>query len=183
MLNNINNCLKCDLCLSRYKVSLPNGNIQSKVMIILDKPNLTESKHGKIGLGRNRQILLELLLKANLNYDNIYLTSLIKCYSDRNEIYNSEIQKCITYLLEEIKTIKPIIIITSGKLLNKLLYSKPIKEIHGKPIVRNKSFYIPLYDMSYIMMNPLVKLETLNDIEAILEIYRIYINPLHQSNF
>lgn len=131
--NNIQNCNKCSL----RNIDCPYSGNQKKsdLMIIMESPSEDELLLNKPYEDRSGILFKNILSRAELNYNNIYTTYLVKCLAS-----NSNIEKafsfCKSWLWQEIKEINPKIIILLGKLPTriflKLKKSVSLKEYAGK---------------------------------------------------
>lgn len=166
-------CNKCDLCKSskaRTKEKLyecvclqGSGPKNAKIMFIGMNPARNEIIQGKPFVGASGQMLDACLKEAGIARGEVYITNIVKCrtpsiekkpgqYEDRNP-YVKEIKACIPYLEEEIKQIKPNVIVLLGNLVSKAIINKTnITSTHGTPHWHEdfKATCIPLYHPSYL---------------------------------
>ncbi|GAH78577.1 unnamed protein product, partial [marine sediment metagenome] len=75
----IKTCKNCKLRETRIHALCGEGNKKAKMMLIAQAPGKEEDKSGKMFIGPSGKIFHELLNKANINKEEIYLTNLIKC--------------------------------------------------------------------------------------------------------
>ena len=135
----VDKCQKCPLYKSRKNPLTGDGNINSKTMLIGEAPGYEEDIQKKAFVGRAGKILDYLLETLNLTRNDVYITNIVKCKPPENrDPEQKEIITCFSYLVRQLKIIKPITIICLGKYacqeifkLSKLPFSK-ISSMHGK---------------------------------------------------
>ena len=107
----------------------------------IDRTSWINSKFGKYMIGN--------LSLHNIN--KILFTNIIKCSSPNNSnILKSEIENCSCYLEEQIKLIKPKLILTFGSEALKYFGNYNLKDCFLKEIKINDFIVIPLYHPSFI---------------------------------
>jgi len=135
----IKNCKKCNLWKTRNKPLVGDGSIHADILLIGESPGYNENLVGKAFVGEAGKILDKLLSLINLKRDEIYITNILKCHPPKNHNPSrQEIDSCIGYLHEQIKIIKPKIILTLGKYASKEVFTNfnliftRISDFHGK---------------------------------------------------
>lgn len=98
----------CTMCTEHTTCHYPNGRITSSVMIVMEQYN-------RDGLVQLLNLLKKLEEKLSPVWvrENIYLTYLLKC--EHNSVELKDIAHCKKYFQEEIKLVKPKIIICLGE--------------------------------------------------------------------
>lgn len=164
----ISNCTLCKISCNRDKVVLSSGDVNSNIMFIGDQPNLAENSIGDIFGGKAGDMLTLMIEKVlEIPKDNVYISNILKCYPpDSRDPKSDEVDICLEYILKEIKIIKPKIIITLGiKAYNYLTNeTKIMSDIQGKTIQKGNYIIIPTLHPSYLLRNPSLKKEVLNDL-------------------
>jgi len=110
------NCKKCALYQGRIKFVYGEGNPNAKLMLIGEAPGADENESGKPFVGKAGQLLTRMLQAIKLKRNDVYIANVMKCRppGNRNPLPN-EIDACIGYLKEQIKLIKPELILLLGK--------------------------------------------------------------------
>ena len=155
---------------SRKNVLFSYGNPNSKVMFILDEPNMVEDDSGLFYKGRVGEELKSMILEVGLNIDDIYLTSLVKCKTPNfRTLYDSEILSCLTYLYKQIELVKPKLLVSLGDVVYKSLTKDDsnLDEVRGHLIKLNKIELLPMFHPSYIIKNPSLRDEALKDLNIL----------------
>jgi uracil-DNA glycosylase len=176
-------CHKCDICASNHNNPVWGfGNESADIMFIGEAPGSTERKIGIPFVGAAGRALRTILDLYGFNNSNIYVTNIIKCRPPNNrdpEI--NEIINCVEYLVQEITTIKPKIIVLLGNTALHTFYnnfSLQITKYNGKIDVINNRVIIPMYHPSYLLRNPEKLWEFEIAMNKLLYLYRL-INPMH----
>ncbi len=108
-------CKKYPLC-KTPKVVPGEGNSKAKIMLIGQNPGEEEDKQGKPFVGKSGKYLNKILNENKINRKKIYITNVVKCKTPKNrKPTKKEIEFFMPFLIEQIKTIKPKIIILLGE--------------------------------------------------------------------
>lgn len=153
---NIKLCIRCDLCLTRTQVVSGEGSHNADMMFIGEAPGYSEDKYGKPFIGKSGKLLDYYFNYYGWNRKDIYLTNVIKCKTPRNrQPSGTEIYKCKEYLIDEIKTVNPKIIVLLGNTAISTLVGvdNKVKKLAGKPFRYKDIIIFPMYHPSYMMMN------------------------------
>jgi uracil-DNA glycosylase family 4 len=104
------------------------GPSNAKVMLIGQNPGGEEAKQGRPFVGKSGKYLDMVLRKNNIDRGKMYITSVVKETTPGNRKPTSqEIQYWMPYLLEEIRQVKPKIVVLMGKIAWKTPRLKAIK--------------------------------------------------------
>lgn len=112
----IKTCKRCNLCNTRNQVSISRGDPRSPLMIVSDYPHQADDKAGEAIRGRAGKKIDELLTKAGLKPEQVYMTALLKCYPGKAGHFpeDSTPAKCFPFLLRQIEIVKPLVIVLAG---------------------------------------------------------------------
>jgi len=161
---NIKNCTKCRLSETRNHALCGEGYRDARVMLIAQAPGEEEDKKGVMFVGPSGKVLDDLLDRADVSRDEIYMTNLIKCMlPDYRKPKQDEINTCSKYLDEEIKLIDPDILVPLGYYASRYLFnnhglsfSSKFADLTGELYLTNKRKIYPvahpaslLYDDSF----------------------------------
>jgi len=149
-------CVRCDLCLSRKHVVVGEGSLNADMVFIGEAPGHTEDKLGRPFVGRAGKLIDYYLNYYGWDRKDIYITNVIKCKTPRNRAPSpSEISKCKEYLIDELNTIKPRIIVLFGNTAIATItgYDNKVKKLAGKPFIYKNMLIIPMYHPSYMLRN------------------------------
>ena len=108
-------CRKCRLWQGAHKAVPGEGLLNAKVMLVGQNPGAEEDNIGRPFVGRAGKYLDTVLTKNGLTRDEMFVTNVVKHISPKNrKPLPDEITACTPYLLEQIKKIKPKIIVLMG---------------------------------------------------------------------
>jgi DNA polymerase-3 subunit alpha len=108
----LSDCADCSLAGGIHP--LPVFGKQAKFMIVSDCPTNSEDKDGKMLSGDGSRFVKFAIQQAGLRQTNGYFTTLVKSLKNGKFLTNDQINGCSKYLDEEIKILKPAIIVLMG---------------------------------------------------------------------
>jgi len=109
-------CQKCGLYKTRTHAVPGDGNMNADIMFVGEAPGKAEDIQGKPFVGAAGKFLDELLAEIDLKRSDIFITNIVKCRPPNNrDPQDNEISVCWPYLEEQVKLIKPKLIITLGR--------------------------------------------------------------------
>jgi len=158
-------CKKCGLWEKRKNPVPGEGDINADVMFIGEAPGYWEDVKGKPFVGSAGEILDEMLSKIGLSRNEVYIANILKCRPPENRDPSaSEIEACVPYLDQQIRIIKPKIIVTLGRHSTSYILSKcglevtGITKLHGRKyeveLLGFKMLLIPTYHPAAVLYNP-----------------------------
>ena len=111
----IKNCRKCRLWQGAKHAVPGEGPLNAKVMLVGQNPGAEEDKTGRPFVGRAGKFLNKVLAKNGFNREELFVTNIVKHTSPKNrKPLPDEIAACAPYLLAQIKTIKPKLVVLMG---------------------------------------------------------------------
>lgn len=153
-------CTQCPLgYLGRTHVVFGEGNPDARLLFIGEGPGRQEDLSGKPFMGRSGKILNEGLAAAGIKRADIYITNVVKCRPPKNRNpLPLESNTCKNLLLyNQIKIIRPTIIVTLGAVAYKALLDKKKAEITKKRGIFEQfcdTKLLPIFHPAYILRNP-----------------------------
>jgi len=132
--NEVRNCTKCSLCQSRTQTVFGQGDPAAGLMFIGEGPGQNEDEQGLPFVGRAGDMLNKQITALGLTREQVYIANVVKCRPPNNRAPTpTETQACWDYLLRQIETIQPKVIVTLGGPAMKLLINttKGITAIRG----------------------------------------------------
>lgn len=160
-------CNKCELCENRHNVVVGVGNPRAKVMFIGEGPGENEDLQGEPFVGRGGQLLDKMLTAVDLDrHSNIYIANIVKCRPPKNRDPKPEEQDiCINWLRNQVKLIKPQIIVCLGRIAAAKIIKEDIKitKEHGMFFKKGNTLMMPMLHPAAILRNPNLKPEAFND--------------------
>lgn len=183
------NCRKCLLGLSRLNAVFGTGDSSASLMFIGEGPGFDEDHTGQPFVGRAGQLLDKILAAMNLSREKVYIANIVKCHpminpedpqsrgNDRPPS-SAEISMCRGYLERQIDIIAPKVIVTLGNVPTRFM----LNETRGISQLRGKSYEIPsglfsfkcsplvfpTYHPAALLRNPNLKKDTWADMKAVM---------------
>ena len=111
----IRNCRKCRLWQNAKNAVPGEGPLDAKVMLVGQNPGAEEDKTGRPFVGRAGKFLNKVLAENGFNRDGMFVTNIVKHTSPKNrKPLPDEVAACAPYLLAQVKTIKPKLVVLMG---------------------------------------------------------------------
>lgn len=115
-------CTACRLSETRTQVVFGTGNPQAELMLVGEAPGKNEDLQGEPFVGAAGQLLDELLAGIGVSRQEAYIANVLKCRPPNNrDPLADEIDCCKGYLREQIRLIRPRVVVTLGNFATKLL--------------------------------------------------------------
>jgi DNA polymerase len=151
-----------------------DGNPTADLVFIGEAPGKNEDEQGKPFVGAAGKFLNEMLESIGLVRKDIYITNIVKYRPPNNrDPLPEEKEAFLPYLVEQLKTINPKVIVTLGRhSMDVLLPGLKISQVHGKPMRVKEHVYLPLFHPAAALYNGGLRQTLLDDfsrIPAILE--------------
>ena len=143
----VRSCPKCELARTRTNAVPGAGNPNARVMLVGEGPGWHEDQQGLPFVGNAGKFLNELLGKAGLERDDVFITNVVKCRPPGNrDPLPDEIAACAPYLDRQIAQIDPDVIVTLGRFsMSKWFPGERISRIHGQPKRDGRRLIVPMY--------------------------------------
>ncbi len=129
-------CFKCSLGKTRKNVVFSDGNADAKILLIGEAPGADEDATGIPFVGRAGKLLTKLIEESGLSRQkDFYICNTVKCRPPENRVPTDEEKKiCENYLINQIKTVNPKVIVLCGATSAKSFLGNKIKisEVRGK---------------------------------------------------
>ena len=104
----VNGCTRCELHRSANNGVPGEGNPDARILIIGEAPGWHEDKQGKPFVGNSGKFLTELLEKAGLEREDVFITNVVKHRPPGNrDPLPDEIMACSVHLERQVAAIDP----------------------------------------------------------------------------
>ena len=165
IIEEVKGCQRCELWRYRQKPVVGEGSLDATIMLVAEAPGYNEDQQGRPFVGAAGKLLNEYLSSIGLSRDKVYITNVLKCRPSGNrDPRPDEIEACSPFLDQQIKIIKPRLIVTLGRhsasyILPKMGYSfRGMAGVHGKifrgHLFNNAVTAIPTYHPAAALYNP-----------------------------
>ncbi len=167
----ISNCFKCrELSNLRNNVVFGSGNENADLVIVGEAPGADEDKQGLPFVGRAGKLLTDILKAINFSRDEVYICNILKCRPPENRNpMPDEIENCEPFLYNQLKLIKPKLILALGTFASQtLLRSKePLGKLRGRFHTYEGVKMMVTYHPAALLRNPAWKKPTWEDVKML----------------
>lgn len=135
---NIKKCCSCLLRGTCTQVVPGEGSSNAEILFIGEAPGAEEDKQGRPFVGAAGKFLNQMLETINLKREDVFIANVLKCRPPANrDPMPEEVAACWPWLLEQIKAIKPRLIVLLGRhAMERFLPNQKISRIHGMALRR-----------------------------------------------
>ena len=158
----VSQCTACDLHQNRKNTVFGVGNLHADLMIIGEAPGEAEEVRGEPFVGPAGHMLNQMLLAIGVSREKVFIANILKCRPPNNrDPKQDEVNSCHGFLKQQIKLIKPKVILAVGRVAaQNLLHTKEtIGHIRGNTYALEE-IQIPLvvtYHPAYLLRSPTEK--------------------------
>lgn len=151
---------QCELKKTATQAVPGDGNSDAEIVFIGEAPGKKEDELGRPFVGSAGKFLEEMLELINLKREEIYITNIVKYRPPNNrDPLPEEKRDCREWLLEELKIIKPVLIVFLGRhAMNNFFPELQISSAHGKLLIKKFNemsikYFFPLYHPAAALYN------------------------------
>lgn len=166
------NCTRCGLCETRHHVVFGTGNPASPVMFVGEGPGENEDLQGEPFVGKAGKLLDQYLRVIDLDRTNCYIANIVKCRPPGNrDPLPQEQDACIGYLREQVRIMRPKIIVCLGRIAAQKLMDSGFRVTrqHGEFINKKGTLMMGTFHPAALLRNPDNKPAALEDFIALRE--------------
>lgn len=140
-------CTLCELSQSRTNAVPGAGPEDADVFFIGEGPGWHEDQQGLPFVGASGKFLTELIQRAGLAREQVFITNVVKCRPPGNrDPLPDEIAACSPYLDRQIEAIDPLVIVTLGRFsMSRYFPNERISRIHGQSKKVGRRTVVPMY--------------------------------------
>lgn len=148
-------CTRCELHRAATNPVPGEGDLNARILLIGEAPGFHEDAQGKPFVGNSGKFLTELLAKAGLSREDVFITNVVKHRPPGNrDPLPDEMAACAHYLEEQIEIIDPDVIVTLGRFsLARYFPGERISKIHGQPKEIGGRYVVPMYHPAAALHN------------------------------
>lgn len=167
-------CEVCGLCGSRSRTVPGQGHPQPDILFVGEGPGAEEDRQGLAFVGPAGQLLSSLIERLGLTREEVFIANILKCRPPGNRTPQpNEMEACMPYLREQIRILKPRVIVALGGTAAKALLEtdRGITRLRGNWFAFEGIDLMPTYHPSYLLRdeNKAKRWETWNDMLAVLD--------------
>ncbi len=166
----LNQCQRCKLCEKRKTIVFGEGNPKAELMFIGEGPGEQEDLQGRPFVGKAGQLLDRMIEAMGLKRGDVYIANVVKCRPPGNRNpEGDEIAACSPFLLRQVDTIRPKVIVALGKFAAQTLLNTEVKitQLRGHFHSYRGAQLMPTFHPAYLLRNPDAKREAWSDLQQV----------------
>ena len=166
------NCQNCALGGSRTHLVFGDGNRDAEILFVGEGPGQQEDETGIPFVGPAGQLLDRMLEIIDLDRTKYYIANIVKCRPPRNrDPLAAEQDACIGYLREQVRLVRPKIIVCLGRISAMRLIREDyrITREHGQWVQKGDFWMTAIYHPSALLRDESKRPETFDDLISIRE--------------
>ena len=163
-------CRACPLCESRTNCVFGTGNESASLMFVGEAPGEQEDLSGTPFVGRAGQLLDRYLYAVDIPRESVYIANILKCRPPKNRDPKPEEEDaCIGFLRDQVRLIRPKIIVCLGRIAAMRLIKPDYKitKEHGEWVEKGDFLMTAVYHPAALLRDPRRKEEMLADMKKI----------------
>ncbi|MBR2464843.1 MAG: uracil-DNA glycosylase [Clostridia bacterium] len=168
--NECKSCHKCDLGDTRTNCVFGTGSRTAELMFVGEAPGEQEDLSGTPFVGRAGKLLDQFLDAVDIPREKVYISNILKCRPPQNRDPSpAEEEACIGYLYEQMRLIRPKVIVCLGRIAAMKLI-KPdfrITKEHGEWFLKGDHLMTAVYHPAYLLRDPRKKDDMLLDMQRL----------------
>lgn len=165
-------CRNCALGQTRTNCVFGVGDPEADLMFVGEAPGEQEDLSGIPFVGRAGQLLDKFLYAVEIDRKDVYIANILKCRPPKNrDPLPEEEEACIGYLREQVRLIRPKIIVCLGR-ISAMKLIKPdfkITKEHGQWFEKGNFLMTAVYHPAALLRDPRKKEDMLEDMKRIKE--------------
>ncbi len=165
-------CHSCPLAATRTNLVFGVGNPQARLVFVGEAPGRDEDLQGEPFVGEAGQLLSKIIQAMGLTRQDVYICNVLKCRPPHNRNpLPAEIESCIPYLLRQLDTIKPAVIVALGTFAAQTLLDtkEPISRLRGRFHDYRGTPLMPTFHPAFLLRNPAMKKEVWADMQQVMK--------------
>ena len=177
-------CEKCELCRTRTHTVFGEGDPATDLVFVGEGPGEDEDRLGRPFVGRAGKLLTKIIHDGmKLHRHRVYICNVVKCRPPGNRPPTlNEMLGCRPYLFQQLRTIKPQVIVTLGAtaVLGLLGEKVPITRYRGIFREREGFRVMPTFHPSYLLRSytPEARRAVWQDMQAVMQHLKEVGSPL-----
>lgn len=169
----LGDCTRCRLHKQgRKQIVFGVGNPRAELMFIGEAPGADEDTQGEPFVGRAGQLLNNMIKAMGLRRVDIYIANIIKCRPPGNRTpERDECETCSPFLMRQIATIKPKVLVALGAVAAKTLLAinAPMSELRGHWYDFRATKLAVTYHPAFLLRDPRQKKEAWKDLQMVMK--------------
>jgi uracil-DNA glycosylase len=166
-------CTRCKLHTTRNKIVFGDGNPKAQLVFVGEGPGHDEDIQGLPFVGRAGKLLTQMIEAMGLQRKDVYICNVVKCRPPENRApEKDEVAECSPFLLRQIDTIAPKVIVCLGAIAAQTLLetNRGISQFRGQWLEFRGRKLMATYHPAYLLRNPSAKSEVWKDLQKVMAV-------------
>lgn len=175
LVEEIGNCKRCKLSKGRTNLVFGAGNPNADLMFIGEGPGRDEDLQGEPFVGRAGKLLTKIIEAMGFERSDVYIANIVKCRPPNNRNPEpDEVSTCIHFLIKQVETIRPKVIVCLGSVAtqNLLQTDAKISGMRGKFTEWQSIPVMPTYHPAFLLRNSNMKKPVWEDMQKVMELLK-----------
>ena len=167
----IGDCTRCRLSKGRKQIVFGVGNIDADIMFVGEGPGADEDEQGEPFVGRAGQLLNNMITAMGIKREDVYIANVVKCRPPGNRTpERDECDTCGPFLMQQIETVKPKIVVALGAVAAKYLLgiNDSMTNLRGRIYDFKSTKLAVTYHPAYLR-DPRQKAEAWKDLQMVMK--------------
>jgi len=169
----ISTCRNCPLCEGRTHTVPGEGKADSPdILFIGEGPGADEDAQGRPFVGKAGQLLTKMIEAMGYQREQVFIANIVKCRPPNNRApLPEEMEACLPYLRQQIRVIRPKVVVGLGATAIKGLLGKTagITRLRGTWQEYEGIKLMPTFHPSYLLRDPSKKKDVWQDLQLVLK--------------
>jgi uracil-DNA glycosylase len=166
-------CKRCKLHTTRNKIVFGDGNPKAELVFVGEGPGRDEDAQGLPFVGRAGKLLTQMIEAMGLQRSDVYICNVVKCRPPENRLPEpDEIKTCSPFLLRQLDTIAPKVIVCLGACSAQTLLetNRGISHFRGQWLEFRGRKLMATYHPAYLLRNPAAKADVWKDLQKVMAV-------------
>jgi uracil-DNA glycosylase family 4 len=169
--NDLGECTRCKLHSTRNKIVFGDGSEKADLVFVGEGPGRDEDAQGLPFVGRAGKLLTQMIEAMGLQRREVYIANVVKCRPPENRLPEpDEIKTCSPFLLRQLDTIAPKVIVCLGACSAQTLLqtTRGISHFRGQWMEFRGTKLMATYHPAYLLRNPAAKADVWKDLQKVM---------------
>jgi DNA polymerase len=169
--NDLGECTRCKLHSTRNKIVFGDGSEKADLVFVGEGPGRDEDAQGLPFVGRAGKLLTQMIEAMGLQRKEVYIANVVKCRPPENRLPEpDEIKTCSPFLLRQLDTIAPKVIVCLGACSAQTLLqtTRGISHFRGQWMEFRGTKLMATYHPAYLLRNPAAKADVWKDLQKVM---------------
>jgi uracil-DNA glycosylase len=169
----LGDCKRCKLHKTRNNIVFADGNPNAQLVFVGEGPGHDEDIQGLPFVGRAGKLLTQMIEAMGLQRKDVYICNVVKCRPPENRLpEKDEIAECSPFLLRQLDTINPKVIVCLGACAAQTLLetNRGISHFRGEWLEFRGKKLMATYHPAYLLRNPSAKSEVWKDLQKVMAV-------------